>query len=109
MGLTVPAMLVISHWTNHPIVLGVEHAEMVLLLLTITLCVVTFSSGHTNVLQGVVHLLAVPDFSVFAGAGVKRGHDPAIEEFATAEVIHPKTVFAPFRVPTCRPPYLHHR
>ena len=57
MGLTVPAMLVISHWTNHPIVLGVEHAEMVLLLLTITLCVVTFSSGHTNVLQGVVHLL----------------------------------------------------
>ncbi len=57
MGLTVPAMLVISHWTNHPIVLGVEHAEMVLLLLTLALCIVTFSSGHTNVLQGVVHLL----------------------------------------------------
>jgi Ca2+:H+ antiporter len=57
MGLTVPAMLVISHWTNHPIVLGVEHASMVLLLLTLALCVVTFSSGHTNVLQGVVHLL----------------------------------------------------
>jgi Ca2+:H+ antiporter len=57
MGLTVPAMLVISHWTNHPIVLGVEHASMVLLLLTLALCIVTFSSGHTNVLQGVVHLL----------------------------------------------------
>lgn len=57
MGLTVPAMLVISHWTSHPIVLGVEHAAMVLVLLTLALCVVTFSSGHTNVLQGVVHLL----------------------------------------------------
>jgi Ca2+:H+ antiporter len=57
MGLTVPAMLAISHWTHHPIVLGVEHASMVLLLLTLALCIVTFSSGHTNVLQGVVHLL----------------------------------------------------
>ncbi len=62
MGLTVPAMLVISHWTNHPIVLGVEHAGMVLLLLTLTLCVVTFSSGRTNVLQGLVHLLLFVTF-----------------------------------------------
>lgn len=57
MGLTVPSMLVISHWTNHSIVLGVEHAAMVLVILTLTVCVVTFSSGRTNVLQGVVHLL----------------------------------------------------
>jgi Ca2+:H+ antiporter len=62
MGLTVPAMLVISRWTGHPIVLGVEHAGMVLLLLTLALCVVTFSSGHTNVLQGVVHLLLFVTF-----------------------------------------------
>jgi Ca2+:H+ antiporter len=56
-GLTVPAMLVVSQWTHHPILLGVEHANMVLLLLTLFLSVVTFSSGRTNVLQGVVHLL----------------------------------------------------
>ena len=62
MGLTVPAMLVISHWTNHPIVLGVEHTSMVLLFLTLTLCVVTFSSGRTNVLQGLVHLLLFVTF-----------------------------------------------
>ena len=62
MGLTVPAMLVISHWTGHPIVLGVEHAAMVLLLLTLALCVVTFSSGRTNVLQGLVHLLLFVTF-----------------------------------------------
>jgi Ca2+:H+ antiporter len=62
MGLTVPAMLVISRLTGRPIVLGVEHAAMVLLLLTLTLCVITFSSGHTNVLQGVVHLLLFVTF-----------------------------------------------
>jgi Ca2+:H+ antiporter len=56
-GLTVPIMLIISHWTDHPIILGVEHADMVLLVLTLGLSVVTFSSGRTNVLQGAVHLL----------------------------------------------------
>lgn len=56
-GLTVPVMLVVSRWTNHPVILGVEHADMVLLLLTLSLCVVTFASGRTNVLQGGVHVL----------------------------------------------------
>ena len=32
-GLTVPAMLAVSSWTHHPLVLGVEHANMVILLL----------------------------------------------------------------------------
>jgi Ca2+:H+ antiporter len=56
-GLTVPAMLAVSSWTHHPLVLGVEHANMVILLLTLALSIVTFSSGRTNVLQGIVHLL----------------------------------------------------
>jgi Ca2+:H+ antiporter len=62
MGLTVPAMLFISHWTNHPITLGVEHGNMVLLLLTLALSIVTFASGRTNVLQGLVHLLLFVTF-----------------------------------------------
>lgn len=61
-GLTVPAMLAVSNWTGHPLVLGVEHANMVLLLLTLTLSIVTFSSGRTNVLQGAVHLLLFVTF-----------------------------------------------
>jgi Ca2+:H+ antiporter len=56
-GLTVPAMLAISHFTGRHFVLGVEHAEMVMLLLTLGVSVVTFASGRTNVLQGIVHLL----------------------------------------------------
>lgn len=56
-GLTVPTMLLVSHFTDHQLVLGVEHADFVLLLLTLLLSVVTFGGGRTHVLQGVVHLL----------------------------------------------------
>lgn len=61
-GLTVPAMLLVSNLTHHPIVLGVEHANMVLLLLTLALSILTFASGRTNVLQGLVHLLLFATF-----------------------------------------------
>ena len=37
--------------------LGVEHTGLVMLLLTLAVCVVTFSSGRTNVMQGAVHLV----------------------------------------------------
>lgn len=56
-GLTAPAMLMIGYLTGHSTILGVQGAEMVLLLLTLALNIVTFSSGRTNVLQGFVHLL----------------------------------------------------
>jgi Ca2+:H+ antiporter len=56
-GLTIPAMLVISHLTGHAIELGVQHTDIVMVLLTLATSVVTFSSGRTNVLQGGVHLL----------------------------------------------------
>jgi Ca2+:H+ antiporter len=56
-GLTIPAILVISHLTAHPIELGLQHTDLVLFLLTLTVSLVTFSSGHTNVLQGGVHLI----------------------------------------------------
>jgi len=56
-GLTVPAMLVVSHVTGRHITLGVEHSDTVLLPLTLLVSVVTFASGRTNILQGVVHLV----------------------------------------------------
>ncbi len=56
-GLTIPAILVISQLTVHPIELGLQHTDLVLFLLTLTVSLVTFSSGHTNVLQGAVHLI----------------------------------------------------
>lgn len=56
-GLTIPAILVISQLTAHPIELGLQHTDLVLFVLTLTVSLVTFSSGHTNVLQGAVHLI----------------------------------------------------
>jgi Ca2+:H+ antiporter len=56
-GLTVPAMLAMSHWTGRPIVLGAEHAELIMIMMTLGVSVVTFASGRTNMLQGLVHLL----------------------------------------------------
>lgn len=56
-GLTVPTMVVISHFTGKKIVLGLQNANLVLLPLTLGVSIVTFASGRTNILQGVVHLL----------------------------------------------------
>ncbi len=56
-GLTVPAMVVISHVIGRDIILGVEHTDLVMLLLTLVVSVVTFASGRTNVIQGAVHLI----------------------------------------------------
>ncbi len=56
-GLTVPAMLLISQLTGRHLILGLEHSDLVMLLLTLVVSVVTFASGRTNVLQGAVHLL----------------------------------------------------
>ena len=56
-GLTIPAMLAISHLTGRTVVLGLQNASFVLLPLTLVVSGITFASGRTNVLQGVVHLV----------------------------------------------------
>lgn len=56
-GLTIPSVLVINHLLDRPIVLGVEHTDFALLILTLAVSMITFTSGRTNVLLGVVHLL----------------------------------------------------
>ncbi len=61
-GLTIPAVLTISLVTKRPIELGVQGGNLPLLLLTLAVSVVTFTSRKTNVLQGCLHLLL---FAVF--------------------------------------------
>jgi Ca2+:H+ antiporter len=56
-GLTIPAMLIIGHFTGRHFDLGLQHTDIVMLLLTLFSSAVTFASGRTNVLQGAVHLL----------------------------------------------------
>jgi Ca2+:H+ antiporter len=61
-GLTIPAVLMIGMLTKRPVALGLQGGNLPLLLLTLAVSVVTFTSRKTNVLQGCVHLLL---FAVF--------------------------------------------
>jgi Ca2+:H+ antiporter len=61
-GLTIPAVLIIGLLTKKSVALGLQGGNLPLLLLTLALSVVTFTSRKTNVLQGCVHLLL---FAVF--------------------------------------------
>jgi Ca2+:H+ antiporter len=61
-GLTIPAVLTIGLITKRPVTLGVEGANLPLLVLTLAVSIVTFTSRKTNVLQGCIHLLL---FAVF--------------------------------------------
>jgi Ca2+:H+ antiporter len=61
-GLTIPAVLIISLLTKRPVTLGVQGGNLPLLVLTLAVCVVTFTSRKTNILQGCIHLFL---FAVF--------------------------------------------
>ena len=56
-GLTIPAVLVIGLVTHRRVSLGLQGGNLPLLLLTLGVSVVTFTSGKTNILQGCIHLL----------------------------------------------------
>jgi len=61
-GLTIPAVLTIGLVTKRSVTLGLQGGNLPLLLLTLAVSVVTFTSRKTNVLQGCIHLLL---FAVF--------------------------------------------
>ena len=56
-GLTVPAVLSIGLISGRKIELGLPPTDVVMLMLTLMVSIVTFSSARSNVLQGLVHLL----------------------------------------------------
>jgi Ca2+:H+ antiporter len=61
-GLTIPAVLMIGLLTKRSVALGLQGGNLPLLLLTLAVSVVTFTSRKTNILQGCIHLLL---FAVF--------------------------------------------
>ncbi|MBR0825198.1 ionic transporter y4hA [Bradyrhizobium manausense] len=66
-GLTIPAVGIATYALDQPLVLGLNPQNTVLLLLTFFLSMLTFGTGRTNVLFGLVHLVvfAVYVFMVF--------------------------------------------
>jgi len=61
-GLTIPAVAVAAQTFGKQLVLGLNAQEMVLLLLTFMLSMLTFGTGRTNILFGLVHMVV---FAVF--------------------------------------------
>ena len=61
-GLTIPAVAVAAYVLDKKLVLGLNEQETVLLLLTFVLSMLTFGTGRTNILFGLVHLVV---FAVF--------------------------------------------
>jgi len=61
-GLTVPAVAVAAYALDKRLVLGLNSEEMVLLVLTFIVSMLTFATGRTNILFGLVHLVV---FAVF--------------------------------------------
>ncbi|MBU3666773.1 MAG: calcium:proton antiporter [Chthoniobacterales bacterium] len=56
-GLTIPAALAIGLITGKTVILGLDNAEVVLLLIVQAVCILTFGQGRTNMLHGAIHLL----------------------------------------------------
>lgn len=56
-GLTVPAILMISLVTGKTVVLGLGSVDTVLLVATLAVSLVNFSSNRSNFVQGVIHLV----------------------------------------------------
>jgi Ca2+:H+ antiporter len=67
-GLTIPAVAATAYILHKQLVLGLDPRETVLLLMTIALSMLTFGTGRSNILFGLVHLLVfvVFIFLVFA-------------------------------------------
>lgn len=61
-GLTIPAVAVAAYVLDKTLVLGLASREIVLLVMTLLLSMITFGTGRTNMLFGVVHILV---FAVF--------------------------------------------
>ncbi len=61
-GLTVPAVAIAAYVLNKPLVLGLDARDMVLLAMTMLVSMMTFGTGRTNILFGLVHMLV---FAVF--------------------------------------------
>jgi Ca2+:H+ antiporter len=67
-GLTIPSVATVSLLTGYDITLGLGPGDTVLLVLTLVLSVVSFGTGRTNLMTGLVHLVLFATYlSLLAG------------------------------------------
>ncbi len=65
-GLTIPAIAIASIWLTGPLLLGLGAKELVLLVLTVLVSMLTLVTGRATLLQGVVHLTLFSAFLFLA-------------------------------------------
>jgi Ca2+:H+ antiporter len=65
-GLTIPVVAGVSVVLGHPLTLGLEPKDTVLLALTLMLSTLTVATGRTSILQGAIHLTVFAVFLFFA-------------------------------------------
>jgi Ca2+:H+ antiporter len=61
-GLTIPAVAAVSILMHTPVALGLMPKEIVLLVVTLIVSLLTLGTGRTTVLQGIVHLVLFAAF-----------------------------------------------
>lgn len=64
-GLTVPAVALMSLASDRQLVFGLDRRDSAMLVLTLMLSVVSFGAGRTNVLTGLVHLVVFAAYAFF--------------------------------------------
>jgi len=67
-GLTVPTVALVAWWKDMPLELGVSAGHSVLLALGFAVAMLTYGTGRTNILSGIIHLVLAATFvfTVFA-------------------------------------------
>ena len=65
-GLTIPAVALVSVAIGLPLTLGLGAMQQAFLALTLVVCVLTLGTGRTNVLQGTVHLVILATYLFLA-------------------------------------------
>jgi Ca2+:H+ antiporter len=65
-GLTIPTIAIASIWLDGPLLLGLGPTQMVLLVLTVVVGVLTVVPGRATRLQGAVHLTLLAAFVFLA-------------------------------------------
>ena len=61
-GLTIPAVAIVSLWLDLPLVLGLAPKEIVLLAVTFWVSSLTLTTGRASLMQGAVHLVLFAAF-----------------------------------------------
>lgn len=65
-GLTIPAVALAATILGLPLTLGLEAKELILLLITVLVGIITLGSGRTNLMQGAVHVVLFAAFLFLA-------------------------------------------